>query len=496
MRSAALALLGALAGGVSGCDADDALKPGAADMAVDAEVITGRPDFEPPPAPAPTPEMSAAIDAFDGRVAVFARNLDSGETLAHEAEIRFGAGGLSALLSTIAWAHAVQAGEVAPRQMVQVRPADVRGGGLGRADAGQVYPLDVLVARSLAGDRTAEHLVTHALGGPDAVNAALVDLDLDGIGRYLDPCERDRLWAEALDPRFASADCDDLGLWVHAGSTAGLVPRPFATVPTFDAEQRAAAAQARLQSGAGTGTARAWAALLARLDAGRLHSPPVDARVRALLDAGRAAGGGDDGLPASVWSGSLEGRAEDGRHWIGRLRTPDGEPMVLVVLTSQTEAEADVDRLTRALGSGAWNALVGPFPWPPPDPADPPAAAAHLLPSEASDACDVQPGGYEGQLRCRSEAAAEVFEVGDSVTATLLTPGPGPVEAAWTWSAPVEGRTRVQQVLGPSAWWVWSETRRVFTPGDWTVTLSADGEVVRTIPFTVVAAEAAGEQGE
>ncbi|MCB9550683.1 MAG: hypothetical protein H6705_02005 [Myxococcales bacterium] len=46
--------------------------------------------------------------------------------------------------------------------------------------------------RALAGDRTAEQVVVDALGGSDAVNAVVVGTDIDEIGRYLDPCERDR----------------------------------------------------------------------------------------------------------------------------------------------------------------------------------------------------------------------------------------------------------------------------------------------------------------
>ena len=477
-----LALAAALCvAGLAACDGDNAVGP-LLDTMPDAQVITGRPDLGPAPAPAPNAALTASIDAFAGDVGFFAMDLDTAEAMAHDGTLRFPAGGLSALFVVATYAAQVEAGALVADRSVQLRPADIRGTGLGPGDAGQVYTLSELAARALDGDRTAEQLLVRTLGGSEAVDGVLADFDIDGIGAYLDPCARDRLYAEALDPRFEGVECPDIGLWLYAGVTSGLVPRPFRTPPDFDDATRAAAADVRTSSTAGTITARAMARILALLDAGDLVSPAADARIRSLLDGSRAGGGGDDGLPASVWSGSVEGATEDGRHWAGRIRGAGGESFVLVVLNA---GGTEVDTLTRALGSGAWSALMGEVPWPPMTPAEPGEAVVELTEVARADACNSAEGGLDGQRMCRSEAATMAFSAGDEVTATLIAPGPGPFESAWIWAAPDGQRVRTQERLARSAWWVWSETRRIFETGQWAVTVSVDGRVVRHALFTV-----------
>ncbi len=457
------------------------------DMMPDAEVVTGRPDFGPSPAAEPPAGMQGFIDAFEGEVGFYAVDLETAAAIGFDEQARFSAGGLSALFGVIAYAARVEAGEVLPTRSVQIRPDDARGRGLGLPDAGSVYTLAELATLALNGDRTAEHLLVETIGGAEAVDetlSVLADLDIDGVGSYLDPCARDRVFAEALDARFASVSCDDLGRWLYAGVTTGLSPMPFARPPTFDDAALEMAAAARIRASAGTLTARGLARVLALLDAGGLISPAVDARVRALLDGGRASGGGDDELPATIWSGSMEGLTEDGHHWAGRVRAPGGISFVMVVLNAGGQ---EVDALTRALGARAWIALLGGIEWPPMAPASPGEATAEVLGADASDACDTAPGGLEGQAVCRSNAAAEVFAPGAAVAASLITPGPGPLEAAWIWAPPDGPRVRTQQRLPRSAWWVWSEARRLFEEGQWSVTVSLDGEVVRSVSFDVSA---------
>lgn len=451
-------------------------------MMPDATVISGRPDLGPAPADQPPGAIATNIDDFGGDVGFFAMNVETAEAMAHAGTVRFPAGGLSGLFVVLAYAAQVDAGTILADRTVQLRPADIRGAGLGPGDAGRTFTLSELAARALNGDRTAEQLLVRTLGGGEAVDDVIGTLDVDGLGGYLDPCARDRLYAEALDARFTQVACDDLGLWLFGGSTAGLVPTPFDSAPSFDEPTRAAAAAARTAGTAGTVTARAVGRLLGLLDGGNLVSPSVDARVRALLDRSRATGGGDDGLPADVWSGSLEGATEDGRHWAGRVRGPGGEVFVLVVLNGGGE---EVDALTRALGYGAWSALQGEVPWPPMEPAEPGEATVQVMDGASADGCDSAPDGFEGQLACRAEAATMAFGAGDAITATLLAPGPDPIEAAWIWAAPDGQRVRTQEYLGRSAWWVWSETRRIYATGQWAVTVSANGRVVRHRLFTV-----------
>lgn len=470
-------LIGLAAAALTGCDGDERRTTPDAAPIVDAALDAARPDFgvDDPPL---TAAMTAAADAFDGEVAVYARNLATGEALSRDATTRRAAGGLSALLVALAYVDRLDAGAATPDDTRLLRPADLRGAGI--ANAGATYTYRDLVDRMLGGDRTAEQLVVDGLGGPDAINQTLVQLTLDGIGRYQDPCERDRAYATGLDPRFADVACAPLAAYVQRGETAGLVPQPFADAPTFDDETRAAAADARLAMGAGTATARGWARLLARLDEGTLQGPALDADALALLDRGRATGGADDALPASTWAGSLEATAIDGRHWIGRIRAADGAPLSLVFLTAHTRSP--IAALTRGLAADAWQALVGaPGPWPPED-AELDGQVALLTAADA-DACDT--GGYDERAACLLDNGTATFAPDARVTAVALLRTPDGAEVATTFTGPDGARDRLQVTLDPSGWWAWSEDRVVEAEGEWFVTVAVDGAPLRTIRFFV-----------
>ncbi|MEZ4435599.1 MAG: serine hydrolase [bacterium] len=452
--------------------------PPVADALVDAAVDAGRPDFGAGADPPLTDEMAAAVADFDGEVSVYVRNLVTGDAVAESARVRRAAGGLSALLVAVAYADRVEAGTARPDELRTLRPGDLRGGGI--TGIGGQYALDDLMNRALAGDRTAEQVVVDALGGSDAVNAVVVGTDIDEIGRYLDPCERDRAFATALDARFAEVDCPELAAWVHQGDSAGIVPLPFPTAPTFDAGARAAAAAARLTAGPGTVTARGWARLLSRLDDDALLGPAVDARVRALLDDSRATGGGDDALPASIWSGSLEGATEDGRHWVGRVRTADDESVAVVVLTAATEEP--VAALTRSLGAGGWRAVVGETgSWPP----EPRGVEGQLALMAAAEAVACDTGGFDERSACMLDNMRATFAPEEDVTAVVLLRTPEGAEVATTFAEPNGTRTRLQKRLSPSGWWAWSENRTVRVEGEWSVTVTVDGRPLRPVPFVV-----------
>lgn len=459
-----------------GCDEGERRTTPDATPISDAAVDAARPDFgaDPPL----TEAMTAAVEAFDGEAAVYVRNLATGEGLTRRARERHAAGGLSALLVATAYVDRLDAGDATPDDGRLLRPDDLRGGGI--SNVGATYTYGDLVTRALAGDRTAEQVLTDGLGGPDVINQTVVQLGLDGIGRYRDPCERDRAYAAGLDARFADVDCAPLAAWIHQGDASGLMPAPFPDAPTFDADTRAAAAAARLDAGPGTVTARGWARLLARLDEGTLQGPALDAQVLALLDDGRATGGGDDALPASIWSGSLEGTAIDGRHWIGRVRAADGPPLAMVFLTSQTRAP--VASLTRRLAADAWTALVGaPGPWPPEDVEF--EAQVALLTAADADMCDT--GGLADRGGCLLENGTATFAPDARVTAVTLVEAPEGVEIATTFTAPDGTRDRLQKRLTPSGWWWWAEDRTVEIEGEWFVTVAVDGVPVRSIRFSV-----------
>lgn len=463
----------------TGCDGDSnrRVRP-VADAALDAAVDAGRPDFGAGADPPLTDEMAAAVADFEGEVSVYVRNLRTGEAVAEAARVRRAAGGLSALLVALAYADRVEAGAVQPDAVRTLRPGDLRGGGI--SGIGGEYALGDLMIRALAGDRTAEQVVVDALGGSDAVNAVVVGTDIDEVGRYLDPCERDRAWAVALDAAFAGVDCAELAAWVHQGVTDGIVPLPFPTAPTFDAAARAAAAEARLMAGPGTVTARGWARLLSRLDDDMLLDPAVDARVRGLLDESRATGGGDDALPASIWSGSLEGATEDGRHWVGRVRARDGASVAVVVLTAATDEP--VAALTRALGVGGWRAVVGDVGSWPPEARDSVGQLALMSAAEAA-ACDT--GGFDERSACMLANMRATFAPEEEVAAVVLLRTPEGAELATTFAEPDGTRTRLQKRLTPSGWWAWSESRTVRVEGEWSVTVAVDGRPVRPVRFVV-----------
>lgn len=463
----------------AGCDGDSnrRVTPGA-DAMVDAGPDVGRPDVDPGAEPPLSDAMAAAVARFEGEVSVYVRNLVTGETVAHEARTRRAAGGLSALLAVVAYAARVEAGSNDADEQVTLRPADLRGGGI--AEVGRAYTLAELAALALTGDRTAEQLLVAALGGSDGVNGVVVGLDIEEIGRYQDPCERDRAWAVALDGRFGEVECVDLAAWVHRGEVEGITPLPFATAPTFDEAARAAAAEARLVEGPGTVSARGWARLLSRLDDGKLVSPEVDARVRALMDDSRATGGGDDALPASIWSGSLEGVVEDGRHWLGRVRTPEGDSVAMVFLTAGTGAS--VAELTRTLGAGGWRAVVGEVGSWPPEARGIEGQLALMSAAEAA-ACDV--GGFDDRAACLLASGRATFAPDENVTAVVLLRTPAGAEVATTFAEPGGVRSRLQKRLTPSGWWAWSENRTVRTEGDWSVTVTVDGSPLRPIRFVV-----------
>lgn len=471
-----------------GCD-NDSNRNLPADAGPDAPVDPGRPDFGPPPDPPVDNAVGNLIDDFPGEVAYYVRDLENGDAVGWRSDVRVAAGDQSALLAVLVYASQVDSGTLTPDQEVQLRPTDTRGVGLGADRAGEGFDLGELAERAVTGDRTAEQLLVNAVGGPDAVNAVTVGLGIDGLGRYLDPCERDRLYADALDPRFAEADCAAVADWVHRGEAAGITPLPFAQPPQFDNAQRASAAEARLATGAGTITARDWGRLLARLDAGTLLDPSVDQRVRALLDAGRARGEGDDGIPAEGWAGGVVGRTIDGRSWTGRIRG-GSDPMVAVCLTSGIAPDDAVlaDVLCESLVAEGWRVVLGPRgAWPPEVAPNRPDAVVDVLLSDTAgeDACLDTGGGFDDQVQCRRDAAVATFSPGDDVVGHLLMQGPDGGEVSWIWTGPDGARTRTQIQLGPSAWWVWTERHPVFTIGTWTLVVALDGVVIQSRGFDV-----------
>lgn len=118
------------------------------------------------------------LDDTDGRCAIYARHLDDGREIAvGPVEERFPTGSAAKALVLVAYAMAVEAGNVVPGSRVALDAAyrDARGGSgvLRHLDAGLAFTLeDLAVLMTIVSDNVATDLLLDALGGPDTVNAA------------------------------------------------------------------------------------------------------------------------------------------------------------------------------------------------------------------------------------------------------------------------------------------------------------------------------------
>jgi len=130
-------------------------------------------------------DLDALVSRVDGQAAVYARRLDRAEEIVvGPVDEPFPTGSAAKQLVLLAFAAAVDAGEVDPGRRITVTEAyrDARpGSGVLRfLDAGLSPTLqDCATLMMIVSDNVATDVVLDALGGPDAVNAAVAAL---GVG--------------------------------------------------------------------------------------------------------------------------------------------------------------------------------------------------------------------------------------------------------------------------------------------------------------------------
>lgn len=127
-------------------------------------------------------EVHDLAEAVDGEVAIYARRLDTGESLTVGAiDVPFPTGSAAKFLVLLAFADHVEKGIVDPATRVTL-DATYRDGRLGSGvlrhlDAGlEVTLQDCATLMMIVSDNVATDLLLDALGGPDVVNATTTDL--------------------------------------------------------------------------------------------------------------------------------------------------------------------------------------------------------------------------------------------------------------------------------------------------------------------------------
>jgi len=412
-------------------------------------------------ASAPEAAVLAALEPFEGTVSVWTRDQSSGEASAHDADRPVFSGTLLRLLPVLTYARLVELDPATADLEVSIEARHLRAGGMGDVTVGRSFTLEALARRVLVdANRTAEAALVAALGGSAAIG------EVEGLGRYLAPCEVDRAFATDLDARFAELDCTSLSRWVatREDADAGFEVGPITR------EARGAAWASVVEDGAATGTARAWGRLLARIDAGAWHARRASAHVRDLLDASVGDGGGDR-VPAAAWVGAIGGALYRGRHWVGFVRGAERTTVATILTHAHARAGLDTAGLFADLVAAAHG---GEGDWPPAERERPAWLLDAMLVGDGHADCDES--DLEALLECHRAARVSGYGVGDtSAVAVFLRDGPL-ARTAWFWTEPGGRRHRFQASLGAGGWWVWSRTFPVEAPGDWHASVYINSE--------------------
>ncbi len=444
------------------------------------------PDFEVEPvadfgvAGAVEGTLLEAAEDFEGVTGFFFRNERTGEALAHQPDVPVDSGSLARMWVAVAFARQVDLELLDPRAEIALEAGGLRGGKLNESHVGERYTAANLAGRMiLDSDRTAEELLVTLLGGAAEVDAGLAAIGVSGFGRYLAPCEADRDYALRLDRRFSEVDCQTLAEWLRTRQRF-LIPFDYEA----DAEREAEVRAQLLEEGTFAGTARAWAHLMAKLNARALGSPSTADKLLPILERSLGDGGGADALPPEAWSSSVQGRGRAGRSWAGIVRG-EGDDFLAVMLTDQHERETQP--LFRAAAGEAFEQLVGdPVVWPPAPMARPEWLEEVLLVDEGEAGnCEATGGNYEGVLACRREHRRAGFVEGANAGLSLFLRKSPPLRIAWFWQDPEGLRRRFQVLLGPSGWWIWTRTLSVAPVGPWRAALYFEGVPYYLVEFPV-----------
>lgn len=287
LRPGALALGMALL--VSGCSSVPAEGGG-----VDAPAEPASPAEEAPPSD-PVEAVEQLEQEYDSRVGVSMIDLEDGDTLNHRSDERFGFASTMKAFAAAALLHSTGAEERG--QLVQWTSADIEAAGYSpvtehAVDTGLTLG-ELAEAAVRESDNTAMNLILEHLGGPEGLRRALEGIG-DSVTRPVD-----------VEPELND---------VVAGETAN------------------------------TSTADALAGDLERLVAGEWLD---EGDRRVLLDWMGGNATGDTLIRAGApegWSvAEKSGGAGAMRHDVAVLRPPEGEPIVLVVLTERNDADAEYE---------------------------------------------------------------------------------------------------------------------------------------------------------
>lgn len=441
---------------------------------------------------APSAPLLAEIRDFEGRFAMYARNLSTGGAVAHGAEEWLLAGPFMRLWPVALYAEKVATGAVDPESELIFGASFYRGDSkdLTPESFDKPFKLSRLASLTLlSANASAEELLLSALGGAPAVNRFKDAFEIEGMGSYLGPCERERAFWTRLDPRFDAVDCDDLSLWATQSDARGFVPAVFPEAPAFDEVQVEAAWTAMMDAHENAATARGIGETLARIHGHALPSDTGATTLRELLDHALGSGGGGNNLPDVVWISNLQGSVYNGRVWAGLVRGGEA-PMALVLLSDRESGRGAIgERFDRA-GMLAWEQLVGPI-----DLSAPAEAAAapdwlggiFIHEPGSSGACNADySDDYEGLLACRRDNQRERFQLHESSAATIMVKDGPDVEATWLWVEPTGERHRYQVKIGPGGWWAWTRSFEAVAVGDWRLDVWMNGRPQRLGRFPVV----------
>lgn len=470
------------------------------------------PDFGPPPDAEPEVDAAVPIEGEEpsaplerelmrwdgGEVALFARNLETRQTVTLRRDFPMLAGGMMRLFPVVTWARLVENGDIDPEADVEFTESALvlQEGNPSLEDIGTRIPLATLAEQVILGeDPNAEQLLVEAIGGAVVVNDTLNALKsgprgllreadqptlADGFGTYLSPCELYSAYTAEIDARFEGESCTAVAEWAAHGNP-DLLSFPFE--PQSDTVKFRAWNGLRLSS-QHTLTAEVIGEALVALHDRRLWSRAVSDRVRPLLDRSLGSGGGADDLPSTIWSGSWRGTIYRGRHWAALLRDAE-HSMVLVMMTRRHDAtgRTDVGRFFRHAGLLLWEQVVGPADLTPPDALDPSPDWLHgvvLVDADESRPCD-QPGedgespGFEEIVACRNALQRSEFVVEEKTAASVMIREGPLVESAWFWIEPDGRRHRFQVTLDPGGWWVWTRSFRAAESGRWRLDVYLNG---------------------
>jgi hypothetical protein len=441
---------------------------------------------------APSAPLLAEIRDFEGRFALYARNLSTGGAVAHGAEEWLLAEPFMRLWAVAVYAEKVAAGALNPDDALVFTEAFYRGDSKDMTPEmfGREFKFSRLATLTLlSANASAEELLLSAIGGSAAVNAMIARFDLDGMGKYLGPCERERAYWQRLDPKFGEAECAALSVWANGEDARGIVPSLFPAPPVFTPEQIEAAWVGMMDAHENAATARGIGEVLARIHGHALPSAAGSPVLRDLLDHSLGSGGGGNNLPDAVWVSNLQGSVYNGRVWTALVRGGDA-PVALVLMSDRESGRGAVGQRFDRAGMLAWEQLVGPI-----DLTPPAESAAHPdwlggifihEPSESGNCNSMHADDYDALLACRRDGQRDRFDLHESTAATIMVREGPDVEATWLWTEPGGERHRYQVKIGPGGWWAWTRSFEAVAAGDWHLDVWLNGQPQLLGRFPVV----------